>query len=127
MEIDAANANEEFHPASLNPKVNSVCHCTHLRLKEPLQLDKLRELLKRVRSSVPGLIEIHFGENVKYSASRTDSTDGNTHALFSRHQNGHYLKMYHTHPARVDLMNYLMSKAERPATEVNFVNITSSL
>ncbi|KAG5475825.1 hypothetical protein CUR178_03538 [Leishmania enriettii] len=127
MEIDGAKANELAHPMSLNPRVNSVCHCAHLTLKGPLQLDKLRELLKRVRSSVPGLIEIHFGENMKTPVHRMDCVEGSTHALFSRHQNGHYLKMYHIHPARVALMNYLMSKAERPAAEVNFVSIASSL
>ncbi|CAJ1028926.1 hypothetical protein Q4I30_005014 [Leishmania utingensis] len=127
MALDAANSKEEAHEKSLNPLVNSVCQCVHLKLKGPLQLEKLCELLKRVRTSVPGLIELHFGESMTLSTNKTDSAGGNTHALFSRHQNGHYLRMYQIHPARMDLMNYLMSTAERPATVVDFVNVTSSL
>ncbi|CBZ28171.1 conserved hypothetical protein [Leishmania mexicana MHOM/GT/2001/U1103] len=127
MELSPSNAKEEAHHTSLNPQVNSVCHCAHLRLKGPLQVEKLRELLKRVRTTVPGLIELHFGENMNVSGSNAYSAQGNTHALFSRHQNGQYLKMYKTHPAHMDLMTYLMSMAERPATVVDFVNLTSSL
>ncbi|CAG9576676.1 conserved hypothetical protein [Leishmania major strain Friedlin] len=127
MELNSSKAKERAHHKSLNPQVNSVCHCAHLRLKGPLHVEKLRELLKRVRTTVPGLIELHFGESMNVSASSADSAEGNTHALFSRHQNGQYLKMYKTHPAHMDLMNYLMSRAERPATVVDFVNVASSL
>ncbi|GET89722.1 hypothetical protein, conserved [Leishmania tarentolae] len=127
MKFDTPDMPDESHQTSLSPQVNSVCHCVHLKLKGPLHIEKLRELLKRVRTSVPGLIEIHFGENVNASGKNVDSVQGNTHALFSRHQNGQYLKMYKTHPARMDLMNYLMSRAECPPTVVDFVNISSSL
>ncbi|KAG5501424.1 hypothetical protein JKF63_03237 [Porcisia hertigi] len=127
MESDKVTPGGESHQKSLNPHTNSVCHCEHLKLKEPLQIGEVRELLKQVRASVPGLIEIHLGENMNICAGKPDATGGSTHALFSRHRNAHYLKIYYTHPARVNLMNKLMSKAERPAAVVDFVNIVSKL
>ncbi|KPI88027.1 hypothetical protein ABL78_2903 [Leptomonas seymouri] len=128
MEIDAVSAVPEERQQSLLPAVNSVCHSVHLKLKDELDGEKLSELLKKVRQNVPGLIELHFGANdMQAYPKKTESPDGNTHALFSRHQNGQYLKIYQTHPAHLELANYLLSKAERPPTVIDFVNIKSHL
>lgn len=128
MEIDAVSAVPEERQQSVDPAVNSVCHCVHLKLSGELDMKKLAALLKKVRLSVPGLIELHFGKNdMNAYPKKTESPDGNTHALFSRHQNGHYLKVYQVHPAHLELANFLLSKAERPPTVVDFVNIKSNV
>ncbi|KAK7201780.1 Stress responsive A/B Barrel Domain [Novymonas esmeraldas] len=128
MEIDAASAHQEIRQESLDPMVNSVCHCACLSLKGPIDVETLRELLRRVRTTVPGLIELHFGENdMKAYPNKTDSANGKTHTIFSRHQNGHYLKVYHNHPARVQLMKYLQNFTDGPATVLDFVSVSSNL
>jgi hypothetical protein len=128
MEIAAVSAVPEERQKSLDPAVNSVCHCVHLQLKGELNKAKLGALLKKVRLNVPGLIELHFGKNDMHAyPKKTESPGGNTHALFSRHQNGHYLRVYQLHPDHLELANFLLSHAERPPTVVDFVNITSHL
>lgn len=128
MEIEAASAMPQERQVSLDPAVNSVCHCVHMKLKGELDREKLDVLLKKVRLNVPGLIELHFGKNdMNAYPKKTESSAGNTHALYSRHENGHYLKEYQTHPDHLNLMNFLLSYAERPPTVVDFINIRSHL
>ncbi|KPA80879.1 hypothetical protein ABB37_04291 [Leptomonas pyrrhocoris] len=128
MEIEGVSALPEEKQHSLDPAVNSVCHSVHLKLNGELDREKLMQLLKKVRLTVPGLIELHFGANdMNAYPKKTESPDGNTHALFSRHQNAHYLKAYQQHPAQLELANFLFSKAERLPTVIDFVNIKSNL
>lgn len=94
----------------------SVHHAVLFTLKkDQVEMEKVRSLVDGCLRSVPGLIELHVGEEQpKLFDTKVDRSQGATHVLVSRHVNAEALKIYATHPEHIKLAKYLMSHAAAP-------------
>lgn len=117
---------QEDSMMALDPSEHSVTHCVLMQLLSDPDENTLRHHLARVRTRVPGLIELHFGKNNTYKGKNQDPA-GNTHAMVSRHVNAAALVAYQKHPDLVALSRFIFSHMSRPPMVVDFVNVPSKL
>lgn len=103
-------------PATTKSSNGSVIHAVLFTLnKDQVDMRTVRSLVDACLHNVPGLIELHVGEEQpKLFDTKVDRSNGATHVLVSRHVNAAALKAYATHPEHIKLAKYLMGRATAP-------------